>query len=175
VVVQFVVRPAVAGDGRAVAELFAAVAGEGDGIATEPPVDVAERAAFFARTVAGSVVAVADGQVVGMLHVEVSRHGFGDLGMLVDRGWRGRGVGSALLEAAIGWARGQGLHKLSLEVFAHNTAAIALYRKFGFAEEGRRTQQYRRASGELWDSIVMGLMLGPGSGAGHRLHEPGGL
>ena len=84
-----------------------------------------------------------------MLHVEASRHGFGELGMLVDRDWRGRGVGSALVQAAISRARGQGLHKLCLEVFAHNTAAIALYRKSGFAEEGRRTGRYRRASGEL--------------------------
>jgi len=44
-------------------------------------------------------------------------------------------------------------------VFAHNEAAIALYRKSGFAEEGRLTRQYRRASGELWDAIVMGLLL----------------
>jgi len=94
-----------------------------------------------------------------MLHVEASRYGFGELGMLVDRGWRGRGVGLALLRAGIEWARGQGLHKLCLEVFARNTAAIALYRKSGFAEEGRRVSQYRRASGELWDSIVMGLAL----------------
>ena len=79
--------------------------------------------------------------------------------MLVDRGWRGRGVGSALVQTAIGWARGQRLHKLCLEVFAHNTAAIALYRKSGFTEEGRRVKQYRRASGELWDSLVMGLAL----------------
>ena len=141
------------------AELYAAVAEERDAIATEPPVDVDERAAQFARTVAGSVVAVADGQVIGMLHVEASRHGFGEIGMLVDRGWRGRGVGSALMRAAIGLAREQGLHKLSLEVFAHNTAAIALYRKCGFLEEGRRARHYRRASGQLWDSIVMGLAL----------------
>jgi len=141
------------------AELFAAVAAERTGIATEPPVDVAERAALFARTAAGSVVAVAGGQVVGMIHVEVSRHGFGEFGMLVDRDWRGRGVGSALVQAAIGWARDQGLHKLCLEVFAHNAAAIALYRKSGFVEEGRRLRHYRRASGELWDSIVMGLAL----------------
>lgn len=79
--------------------------------------------------------------------------------MLVDGDWRGRGVGSALVQAAIYWARRYGLHKLCLEVFATNTAAIALYRKFGFVEEGRRTKQYRRASGELWDSIVMGLAL----------------
>ena len=39
------------------------------------------------------------------------------------------------------------------------SAAIALYRRCGFAEEGRRVRQYRRASGELWDSIVMGLLL----------------
>jgi [ribosomal protein S18]-alanine N-acetyltransferase len=158
-VAPFTVRPAAAGDARAMAELFAAVAGERTGIATEPPVDIDERAAQFASTVDGSVVAAADGQIVGMLHIETSRHGFGELGMLVDRDWRGRGVGSALVEAAISLARGQGLHKLCLEAFAHNTAAIALYRKSGFVEEGRRTGQYRRASGELWDSIVMGLAL----------------
>ena len=75
--------------------MFAAVAGERDGIATEPPVDIGERAAQFARTVAGSVVAVAGSQVIGMLHVEVTRHGFGEIGMLVDRGWRGREIGRA--------------------------------------------------------------------------------
>ena len=158
-VAQFVVRPASAGDARAMSEIFATVAEEHEGIATESPVDVDERAALFARSAAESIVAVADGRIVGMLHVEVSRFGFGELGMLVDRGWRGRGVGSALLREAISRAREEGLHKLCLEVFAHNTAAIALYRRCGFAEEGRRMQQYRRASGELWDSIMMGLVL----------------
>jgi RimJ/RimL family protein N-acetyltransferase len=156
---EFVVRPGRTGDARAMAEMFAAVAEERDGIATEPPVDIEERAALFARSAAGSVVAVAGGRIVGMLHVEVGRHGFGEFGMLVERGWRGRGVGTALVQAAVGWARGQGLHKLCLEVFAHNTAAIALYRKSGFSEEGLRAKQYRRANGELWDSIVMGLAL----------------
>jgi ribosomal protein S18 acetylase RimI-like enzyme len=72
---------------------------------------------------------------------------------------RGRGVGSALLAAAIQWARERGLHELSLDVFAHNASAIALYRKFGFVEEGRRVKHYRRASGDLWDTLVMGLLL----------------
>jgi RimJ/RimL family protein N-acetyltransferase len=156
---RFTVRPAAAGDARPMAELFAAVAMEHTGIATEPPVDIDERTALFARTAAESVVAVGGGQIVGMLHVEVSRHGFGEIGMLVDRDWRGCGVGRALVQAAISWARGRGLHKLCLEVFAHNTAAIALYRRSGFVEERRRIRQYRRANGELWDSIVMGLAL----------------
>jgi RimJ/RimL family protein N-acetyltransferase len=158
-VAEFAVRQGQPDDGRAMAELFAAVAQERDGIATEPPVDVERRSVQFAASAAGSIVAVADGRIVGTLHVEVSRFGFGELGMLVDRGWRGRGVGSALLRAAVDWARGRGLHKLCLEVFPHNAAAIAMYRKAGFAEEGRRVRQYRRASGELWDSIVMGLEL----------------
>jgi RimJ/RimL family protein N-acetyltransferase len=166
---QFEVRPAQAGDARAMAELFASVAEERDGIATEPPVDIDERAAVFTRSAAESVVALAGGEIIGTLHLEVSRHGFGELGMLVDRGWRGRGVGSALVAAAVGWARDHGLHKLCLEVFAHNAATIALYRRCGFVEEGRRARQYRRAGGELRDSI----MMGPAAVAGiERIHVP---
>jgi RimJ/RimL family protein N-acetyltransferase len=138
--------------------IFAAVAEERDGIATEPPVDVEARAASW--TLDGTLVAVADdGEIAGSIHVDPSRHGFGDIGMAVAREWRGRGVGSALLAAAVEWARERGLHKLSLGVFPHNTAAIALYRKFGFVEEGRHAKQLRRSSGELWDIVEMGLLL----------------
>jgi RimJ/RimL family protein N-acetyltransferase len=158
-VAQFAVRPASADDARALAVLFAAVAEERDGITTEPPVDVDERTAQFARSIAGTVVAVADAQLIGMLHIAPSKHGFGEIGMLVARAWRGRQVGSALMQAAISLAREQGLHKLSLEVFAHNEADLALYRKCGFVQEGRRPRQYRRSNGERWDSIVMGLEL----------------
>jgi ribosomal protein S18 acetylase RimI-like enzyme len=104
-------------------------------------------------------VASAPDAVIGMIHLEPSRHGFCDVALAVARDWRGRGVGTALFAAAIAWARAHGCHKLSLSVFAHNTAAIGLYRKLGFVEEGRRVEHYRRQSGELWDSIDMGLPL----------------
>jgi RimJ/RimL family protein N-acetyltransferase len=156
---EFEVRPARPADGRAQAKLFAAVAEEHDGIATEPPVDIDTRAAQFARSADASIVAVADGRIIGGIHLEASRFGFAEIGMNVDRGWRGRGVGTALMRAAIDWARSQGLHKLCLEVFPHNAAGIAMYARCGFVEEGRRVKQYRRANGELWDSIVMGLLL----------------
>jgi ribosomal protein S18 acetylase RimI-like enzyme len=152
-----VVRAATDEDRLPLAVLFAAVAAERDGIASEPPIHVEERAASWRLD--GALVAVAGEAIVGSIHVEASRHGFGEVGMAVAREWRGRGVGSALLAAAIDWARERGLHKLSLGVFAHNDAAIALYRKFGFVEEGRRVKQYRRQSGELWDAIEMGLLL----------------
>jgi len=153
----FEIRPAHDGDRLPLAHLFAAVAEERDGIATEPPVDVEARAASW--TLDGTFVADASGEVVGSLHVERSGHGFGEFGMAVAREWRGRGVGSALLAKGIDWTREEGMHKLCLSVFAHNEAAIALYRKFGFVQEGRRVKQYRRQSGELWDVIDMGLLL----------------
>ncbi len=154
---QIQIRPAREDDRVPLAVLFASVAEERDGIATEPPVDIEARAASW--TIDETLVAVAGSEIVGSLHIGVSRHGFGEIGMAVAREWRGRGVGSALLAASIEWARERGLHKLSLGVFAHNAAAIALYRKFGFVEEGRRVKQFRRESGELWDVIDMGLLL----------------
>ncbi len=153
----FSVRPAADADRLPLATLMAAVAEERDGIATEPPVNIEARAASF--HLEGSFVAEAAGEIVGSLHIEANRFGYGELGMMVARPWRGRGVGTALMNAAIDWAREQGLHKLSLSVFPHNAAGIALYRKFGFVEEGRRVKQYRRASGEFWDSLDMGLLL----------------
>lgn len=153
----FEVRPGTDADRRPLAELFAAVAAERDGIATEPPVDVEAYAARWDLN--GCFVADAAGEIVGGINVQVSRHGYGDIGMHVARAWRGRGVGSALMVRAIAWARDEGLHKLSLAVFPHNAAAIALYEKYGFVVEGRRVKQYRRRSGELWDAIDMGLLL----------------
>jgi RimJ/RimL family protein N-acetyltransferase len=154
---SFVIRPAFDGDRVPLATLFAAVAEERDGIATEPPVDVEARAESWLLD--GTLVAVAGDAIVGLLHVQASRHGFGELGMAVAREWRGRGVGSALLAAGIDWARERDLHKVSLAVFPHNTAAIALYEKFGFVEEGRRVKQFRRTSGELWDAVEMGRLI----------------
>jgi RimJ/RimL family protein N-acetyltransferase len=144
-------------DRLALATLYAQVAEERDGIGGEPPVDIEARAASW--RLEGDFLAEVEGRIVGSLHIEPSHHGFGEIGMAVARDWRGRGVGSALLAAGIDWARERGLHKLSLTVFPHNAAAIALYRKFGFVEEGRLVKQYRRQSGELWDGIAMGLLL----------------
>ena len=151
------IRPAGERDRRPLAHLFAAVAEERDGIAAEPPIDVEKRAANW--DLDRTLVALAAGEVVGHIFVIESGFGFGEIGMMVARDWRGRGVGSALVAAAIEWGRENGLHKLTLSVFPHNEAAIRLYRKFGFAEEGRREKQIRRANGEIWDLIEMGLQL----------------
>ena len=151
------IRPAEEGDRRSLALLLAAVAEERNGIAAEPPIDVEGLAASWQLD--GTLVARAEGIIVGEVRIDPSWMGFGEIGMMVKADWRDRGVGTALVAAAVEWARARGLHKLALSVFPHNDVAIALYRKFGFVEEGRLVQHVRRANGELWDLIEMGLLL----------------
>ena len=160
---EVVVRPAREQDLDAIVELFVEVAAEGRWIGTEAPVDRDRRRRRLAETLAEEravvLVAEAGGRIVGQLGMELARYGVADLGMLVADGWRGRGVGNALLREGIEWARGAGAHKVALQVWPHNAAAIALYEKFGFQREGLLRRHYRRRNGELWDAIVMGLPL----------------
>jgi RimJ/RimL family protein N-acetyltransferase len=151
------IRPAEDADRHPLALLFATVAEERDGIAAEPPIDVERRAANW--DLDRTVVAVAADEAVGVIFVIETPFGFGEIGMFVAAEWRGRGVGTALVAAAIEWAKVRGMHKLTLSVFPHNEAAVALYRRFGFAEEGLHPKHIRRANGELWDLLDMGLML----------------
>ena len=157
------VRPAREEDIDAMVDLLAAVAEEGRWIATEAPVDRDRRRRRWAedlqRDDVGLFVADAGGELVGQLGLALASYGVADLGMLVADGWRRRGIGSALLRAGIDWARQAGVHKIALQVWPHNRAAIALYERFGFQHEGRLRRHYRRRSGELWDAIVMGLPL----------------
>jgi putative acetyltransferase len=108
------------------------------------------------------LVAVADDRVVGFLVMErmahpVNRH-VATVGMAVDRSWRGRGVGSALMAAALRWAESNRVEKVSLEVYPTNESAVGLYRKFGFEEEGRLVRQSRKTYG-YEDELIMSKFL----------------
>jgi len=104
-------------------------------------------------------VAEDDGLVVARLSLArdphpASRH-VADLGLMVEAGHRRQGVGTALLEEAVAWARTVGVRKLELHVFPWNEAAIALYEAVGFEREGYRKQHYRRGDGGYVDAILM--------------------
>ena len=81
------------------------------------------------------------------------------LGMSVRDAWQGKGVGSALMAAAIDLADNWWqVRRIHLEVFTDNEAAVALYRKFGFEIEGTLRQDCFR-DGKLVDSYVMARVL----------------
>jgi RimJ/RimL family protein N-acetyltransferase len=104
-----------------------------------------------------------DGQVIGILTCvggkrRATRHET-TLGVSVRREWRGRGVGTALIRAAIEWARGTGtVTRVQLQAFARKDAAIRLYERLGFVTEGRRRRAVFR-DGEYQDDLVMALLL----------------
>jgi RimJ/RimL family protein N-acetyltransferase len=155
------VRRADVSDVESLLDLYEAVAAEGRYIGRELPVDRDALRPAWVESVGDPegawFVAEIDGELVGSASIQ--GRGVAHLGMQVARSHRGHGIGSSLLEASIGWARHAGAHKVALEVWPHNNAAIALYEKFGFEREGYLRKHWRRRSGELWDSVVMGLVL----------------
>ena len=176
-VAPVLVRLIQAGDFDDWLALFEAVAAEGLWLGAEAPLDAAARREFFDRCLADDnanlFVADSGGDLVGAVSVTLGR-GLVDLGMFVARDRRGAGVGSALVEAAVGWAREMSAHKVSLAVWAHNFGARALYAKYGFVTEGTRRRHYRRRNGQLWDAVLMGLVLDESTPGGPRVdrHPP---
>jgi ribosomal protein S18 acetylase RimI-like enzyme len=110
------------------------------------------------------LIAAADDRVIG--HLTAAReegttcHHVASVGLAVAADWRGLGVGSSLMREAIDWGRQVGVEKLALSVFPHNQAAIEMYRRFGFVEEGRLSGHSKKSIGYV-DEILMGLWLIP--------------
>ena len=146
-------------------DLLESVAAEGRWIGTEAPVDrEARRARELDRVEEGSAVLVAaeiGDTIVGCAGLHEVIPGLYEVGMMIQDGFRGQGIGSRLLETCIDLAQAREAYKLTLQVWPHNTAAIALYEKYGFSREGYLRHHWRRKSGEVWDSVVMGLVLDP--------------
>jgi GNAT superfamily N-acetyltransferase len=88
------------------------------------------------------IVAVVDGVVVGQLDAIGGRRrspgsmrvqrASASIGIAVLDGWRGRGIGTALMAAAEDWARGRGLEVLELDVATPNHGGRRLYERLGY-------------------------------------------
>jgi RimJ/RimL family protein N-acetyltransferase len=162
-VTDVVVRPGEPGDAAALVQLGTEVGSEAGGWLISGGWRGVGHERRYLRTVRRShdaaVFVAEDGdELVGRLSVArdahpASRH-VADLGLMVAASHRRRGVGTALLDAAVAWARQTGVRKLELHVFPHNEAAIALYEQYGFRREGYRRAHYRREDGYV-DAILM--------------------
>lgn len=143
------------------------VAAEGRWIGAEVPFDRDARRVRLDGISSGvsSTVLVADTsaaggpRIVGHVSIDIASYGVADIGMLILLGWRGMGLGTILLDAAVEWATAAGAHKMALEVWPHNSTALELYRRADFVEEGCKRRHYRRQNGEIWDAILMGRSL----------------
>ena len=104
------------------------------------------------------VVAVADGEVVGWCDLRPKaaatlRHS-AVLGMGVVTACRGQGIGSRMLASTLELAGARGIRRAELSVRSDNAPAIALYRRFGFVEEGT-CRNYICVDGVDYDALLM--------------------
>ncbi|MBV6822931.1 GNAT family N-acetyltransferase [Pseudomonas sp. PD9R] len=105
------------------------------------------------------LVALHQGAVIGSITLEqfsrIRRSHAGSFGMGVAAAWQGKGVGSQLLEAALDIADNwMNLRRVELSVYADNEAAIRLYRKYGFEDEGL-FRDYAVRDGVFVDTLSM--------------------
>ena len=129
----------------------------------------------LAEPEAGLVMLVAcvggrgDEEIVGVvgLHTHPAqprRRHAGELGITVRDDRHGRGVGTALLAAALNLAdRWMNLTRLELIVWPDNEPALRLYRRHGFVVEGT-LKSYGFRDGRLSDALILGRIRGPLAG-----------
>jgi len=161
---KFTVRAANEDDAEAIKNVVNSVASEKYYVVPEHSREDWDEAIREIKNRKGLIItAQVDERTIGMAHLvrgkfEKNKH-VGFLGISIVNEFRGMGIGTAMMNYIIEWARRQkGLEKISLTVFSTNEAAINLYRTFGFQIEGMSKKQYK-IEGKYIDETIMGKFL----------------
>lgn len=143
---DFIIERTRPEDAAAMLEYLRIIGGEtdnlnmgADGIPIPP-----EKEEAYIRSMVGSTdnamfTAKINGEIVGVANVSRFTRRMshrGSIGVSVRRCAWHRGVGTALMETLIAFARENGFEQLELEVRSDNDRAIRLYEKFGFRKTG---------------------------------------
>jgi ribosomal-protein-alanine N-acetyltransferase len=146
------IEPAVVGDADALAKLHA-----GGFYRGWPREDFAS---YLSEAATPAYIACdAKRRIAGFAMLRLARDEAELLTIAVDRKWRGKGIGAALLRAAFDDLMMSPVKKLFLEVDEHNLAAVKLYRRHGFAEVGKRKGYYPKPDGSAATALVMARNL----------------
>ena len=149
------IRPARADDAVAIAELDAAT--------WSLDVTPSPRSSV-PSSIEGMLVAEEGGEIVGYValgrptRLESNRHVADIRGLAVAPAHQGRGLGRALVQAALAAARERGARRVTLRVLAPNTAARALYESCGFVVEGVLRDEFL-IDGRYVDDVLMARAL----------------
>jgi len=88
------------------------------------------------------LVAEYDGAVVGYVGSQTVLGESDMMNIAVSKAYRRRGIAQQLVEALVRALKEKGAYRLTLEVRLSNEPALALYRKLGFVQVGRRPNYY---------------------------------
>ena len=108
------------------------------------------------------LIARVEGEVAGgaSLHPQTDKRAHvAQFGIFICDGYRNLGLGTAILKEFIEIAKKRGFEILQLSVFANNMRAFRVYKKCGFKETGRLSQDIKFLDGEYTDRILMELPL----------------
>ena len=119
---------------------------------------------YAAREDAAFFLAEIDGEIVGTASIEAARNRHlshnARFGIAVRKKFWHIGIGSALLETMLAFARESGkIEYIRIEVRAGNERALKLYEHFGFRQVGLRERAIRVREDEYYDEILMDLKL----------------
>jgi RimJ/RimL family protein N-acetyltransferase len=107
-------------------------------------------------------IAISDEKVIGWCDIgSLNRPIFahsGSLGIGVVSSYRGKGIGEELMRITLERAKEIGLTRIELSVREPNKAALALYKKMGFLQEGIHHKAVF-VDGNYEDLISMGLLM----------------
>lgn len=158
-------RPAAAADWPRIRDIYSAGIEAGDATFESAPPGSWDD---FAAGKEFVLVAEEGGGVLGWTGAgRVSRRevyrGVVEHSLYVDPAAGGRGVGTLLMGALLDESRARGIWTVQATVFPENTASLALHRKFGFREVGRRERialmGHGRLAGTWRDTVLLELRL----------------
>lgn len=154
------IRSASADDRPMIWKIFRSVVQPGDTYAFSP--DLEEESGLKSWCSAGAEVFVAESRetIVGTFFVKPNQPGLGshvaNAGFMVDAGSRGGGIGRAMAEYALVWAKQAGYQAMQFNfVVSTNVGAVALWKKLGFAIVGTIPKGFRHAHLGYVDVYVM--------------------
>lgn len=133
----------------------------------ELPVLAKDMEAFLEESIKAKnrimMLALVEGKVIGSLYfaggAKIRIQHTGEFGVSVLKDYWGQGIGTAMVEELIQWAKASGvIRKLNLRVRSDNEKAINLYNKIGFNHEGLISREFL-ISGKFFDCYCMGLKI----------------
>lgn len=112
-------------------------------------------AQLLAMPGAVALVAMQGDQALGFILLRIAGDEAEIISICTRPASRRQGIGARLIDAAVELLGQQKTPRLLIEVADSNDAALALYRKFGFASVGRRRDYYQHADGRREDAAIM--------------------
>lgn len=108
-------------------------------------------------------LAVENDEILGILdygprHKSEFRRHTVTFGIMTAQEARGKGVATTLINFFIDFAKKEGFKKITIQVMGSNPAALKLYNKLGFVEEGRLKKEFF-IDGEYIDDYILTFYL----------------